>query len=239
MPAPAAAATSKQRIQQQKSIVRARDACRRKAEKRNATASKVFDSLANSEGRLDEHQVETFLETALLIHKDKLDAEAVRLVTDTAIRSRRSSAVNHDHHHDDDDGETINNNSITTASTSFSKPAMMHAIQKYGLYLRKRDEINTIFEKFDIDKDGYLSRMELKQALQERERTANRAVNGIHIELFVAEDDLDFILKEADSEGDGMIDKAEVLPALAAWEDLALEELVELENAGVCSCIIL
>jgi hypothetical protein len=230
MAAPAAAATAKRRIQRQKSIVRARDACRRKAEKRNATASKVFDSLANSEGRLDEHQVETFLEIALLIHKDKLDAEAVRLVTDTAIRSRRSSVVNHDHHHD---------SSNTTASTSFSKPAMMHAIQKYGLYLRKRDEINTIFEKFDIDKDGYLSRMELKQALQERERTANRAVNGVHFELFVGEDDLDFILKEADSEGDGMIDKAEVLPALAAWEDLALEQLVELEKAGICSCIIL
>jgi Ca2+-binding EF-hand superfamily protein len=220
----AAAATSRKRMQKQKSIRRARNACRRKAERRNALASKVFDSLSNSEGRLDKDQVEIFLETSLLIHKNKLDAEAVRLVTDTA---RRSSA---DKNGTDADSAT---------STSFSKPAMMHAFQKYGLYLRKRDEINTIFDKFDVNKDGYLSRIELKQALEERERTANRAVCGIVTKLFVSEDDLDFILKEADSEGDGMIDRAEVLPALAAWEELAEGYLEEMEKAGVCGCSIL
>lgn len=226
----AAAATSRQRVQRQKSILRARNSCRRKAEQRVAVASKVFDSLANSQGRLADDQLETFLETALKIPKGKLHPDAARLVRDTARANRRNS---NNLHADNDEVAT------DCTNTSFNKPAMMDAIQKYGLYLRKRDEIKALFDEFDIDNDGLLSHKELQSALQERERTANRSVCGIRTELIVSQEDVEFILRQADTEGDGMIDRAEVLPALAAWEELAESRLEEMEREGVCSCVLL
>jgi hypothetical protein len=220
----AAAITGRrQSIAREQSMRRARQTIRRKQEKRQQLASDVFDKMANSQGRLDDDNVEVFLETSLLISKDKLHPDAVRLVKDTAMTGRKNSC-------------SFN---AEDTNISFSKQAMMLAFKKYGLYLQKQGEIDSIFKQFDIDKDGYLSRHELQKALQEREHTADRAVHGIHTELIVSEEDLDFILIQADSSSDGKIDKAEVLTALAAWEELAEGYLEELEKQGVCSCVVL
>lgn len=225
----AAAATSRQRLQRQKSVAKARSTLRRKQERQKQFASQVFDKLSNDAGRLDDDKVELFLETSLSIQADQLNRDALQMVRDAAQkRFRQSMTENHP-----------NGFSLSDTQVTYSKEGIMHAFQKYSFYLRNMEEIDSIFDKFDVDRDGHLSRKELHQALQEREHTNKRVVKGVVTEFFVTEEDLDFILEYADERKDGMIDKAEVLPAVACWEEIAEGYVAEMEASTSCACVIL
>ena len=219
----AAAATSRQRLQRQKSVARARATLRRKQERQNQIALEVFDRLANDQGRLDDDKLEQFLENSLSIPSNQLNRNALQMVRDAAQKRHRLSISDHN-------GETI---------TTYSKEGMMHAFQKYSFYLRNMQEIDSIFDKFDTDRDGHLSRHELQKALQEREHTNKRVVRGVVTELILTEDDLDFILQEADERKDDRMDKAEALCAVACWEEMAGRYVEEMEAGTSCACVIL
>ena len=237
----AAAAASSNRHSKRKSMLASQKSTKRKIAQRQELASKVFDRLADKDtGRLEESKLIPFLSASLLISEDKLEPDAVRMVCNAAQAGLRDSVsaaafeINNNNNNDDDNN---NNNTIK----SFSKPNMMRSFQKYGLYLKKRQEIDATFEKFDTDRDGKLSRDELKRALQERERTVDRYAKGVRTELIVYDEDIDFVLNEADVEddGDSMISKSELLQALAIWEEVAESRLEEMEKESVCGCILM
>ena len=56
------------------------------------------------------------------------------------------------------------------------------------------------------------------------------------VKLFVTDADFNLILEQADADKDGQISRNEMLPALAAWEELAA---LKMENTTVCTCAIL
>lgn len=225
-----AAAASANRRKKRKSVIKSQNATKRKMEKRQELASKVFDGLADDSGRLEESKLVDFLSTSLLLPEHKLEPDAVRMVRNAAQEGLRGSVS-------PEALEIMNGSNDDTRRISFSKPNMMRSFQKYGLYLKKRHEIDSVFAEFDTNQDGKLSREELGRALQERERTASRYVKGVRTELIVYDEDLDFVLKEADAEGDTMISKSELLPALAIWEEVAESRLEEMEKQKMCTIL--
>lgn len=225
-----AAAASANRRKKRKSVIKSQNATKRKMEKRQELASKVFDGLADDSGRLEESKLVDFLSTSLLLPEHKLEPDAVRMVRNAAQEGLRGSVS-------PEALEIMNGSNDDTRRISFSKPNMMRSFQKYGLYLKKRHEIDSVFAEFDTNQDGKLSREELGRALQERERTASRYVKGVRTELIVHDEDLDFVLKEADAEGDTMISKSELLPALAIWEEVAESRLEEMEKQKMCTIL--
>lgn len=220
-----------QHMQEQKSVPNSRKICRRTADKKLQSASKVFDSLANEAGRLDEEALVIFLATSLLIPRSKLQPDALQMVRNEAQRGFRCSVS----------AEAMMLKQSKSNKISFSKAGMMRAFEKYGLYLQKRDEVDAIFEKFDRDDDGQLSRKDLLRLLEQREKHMRppRSINGIEFTLIFHPEDLDFVLNEADADGDALIGKSELLPALALWEELAEKRVEEMQKQGLCACTIL
>lgn len=200
---------------------------RRKALKERA--NEVFDKMttitvANGDGGekwLLESQIQEFLEECLSIKQPKvLQPDAVQLVKDTA--HRQQIKLNHIPPADKPD--------------AFSKEALINSIEKYGEYIQKVKKIDTIFHKYDKEKDGELNRDELLRVLQDRERKMNRAKNGIVIRLIITPEDINWIMEQCDNDQTGSINHAEYLPAIAAWEELAQIKMEQKTN--IC-CIIL
>mmetsp|Transcript_26115 Transcript_26115/g.53476 ORF Transcript_26115/g.53476 Transcript_26115/m.53476 type:complete len:208 (-) Transcript_26115:157-780(-) len=173
---------------------RQRDAARKRRKQRDQRAARIFLKLSPDGKVLPEKVVGDFLSEFLIILKDDLDTEGVRLVVGTARKKSGAS-----------DGVT-----------DLSKDAFLGAVKKYGEYMKKSDEINKMFNEFDMDKDGVLSREELQKALNEQERSHERIMR-----VEVDEDDLDFILENCDLDGNGCLSRHEVLAAIGAWDELA------------------
>lgn len=81
-----------------------------------------------------------------------------------------------------------------------------------------------------------LEKGELKKAMQSIEDRENtRVVFGVETRIRVTEEDVDYIMELCDTSGDGAIDRAEALPALARWDSLAN---IKVEEQKRCSCIM-
>lgn len=162
-----------------------------------------------------ETQVEELLSVAM--KKKVLEPDAVQLVVDTAHKSQDKAQL------------------TPPVQGALSRDHLVKAVEKYGEYIKNSKSIDEIFEKYDKEHDGYLSKKELWKVLQDYERKANRSKNGIVIKLMVFEEDVDWIIEESDCDQTGMINHSEYLPAIAAWEELAQQKL---EAPSPC-CVIL
>lgn len=227
MAANIAAATSRERARRSENegalLKSTRQAFLRKVKRERKRASEKFDLMAVE---WDEHglyilesRVEEFLVVAFAIPKESLDPDAVQLVIDSTAKNQEK-------------------NGCVVKEGHLSKYSLMESFQKYHLYVRSYEKIEKIFKKFDQESDGYLSRTELCQALREREREHDRRVSGGRVILVVKEKDLDFIIEQADADKTGKINRAEFLPAIAVWEELAEIRITEMENSMKCSCTI-
>mmetsp|Transcript_13578 Transcript_13578/g.21176 ORF Transcript_13578/g.21176 Transcript_13578/m.21176 type:complete len:222 (+) Transcript_13578:101-766(+) len=180
-------------------------------------ASDVFEKMSADGKSLSESKLEAFISEVMKVPKNELRQEAVQLVTDMLRNSNQGTGK--------------------STSKLHSKDAVLRAIEKYGEYIKESEKIDNLFLKFDYNKDGELSRKELRNALEEHERKNHRFSNGVTIVLFVEEEDIDFILQQSDANKNGKISRNEVLPAIAAWEELASMK-VEENNDG-CACSIM
>ena len=127
------------------------------------------------------------------------------------------------------------------------RAALLRAATKYRYYLQHAKQLDAMFDRFDRNRNGMLSRSELQRALNDAERNnlrvnddgvmqkgTKRVTNmGGGVQLRCSDDDLDYILRECDINGDGGIDKTELLAALATWKLLTDQEMAE-RNAPCC-----
>ncbi|CAB9525544.1 expressed unknown protein [Seminavis robusta] len=205
---------------------------RRKASDRRRVlwdrTGQVFEELSKGDTLLDASQIPELLERVLPRNTGRtsdisiastssisLDPDAVQLVVDTAHRLQQKEKR----------GESIPGNK------SVGKKAIQRAVIQYGKYIQNADKIDEIFQYYDKEQDGYLSRDELLKMLQEREEKMSRPKK-----LEVTQEDIDWIIEESDSDNTGMINNVEYLPALAAWEELAQ---MKLEDDGDGNCIVM
>mmetsp|Transcript_13722 Transcript_13722/g.19185 ORF Transcript_13722/g.19185 Transcript_13722/m.19185 type:complete len:219 (-) Transcript_13722:1389-2045(-) len=184
---------------------------------RLARIERAFEMMSADGKYLSESNLEACISEVVNVPKNELQPEAVQLVTDML----RSS------------------NEGTGKSTSklHSKDTVLRAIEKYGQYIKESEKIDNLFRKFDYNKDGELSRKELRNALEEYERQNQRFSNGVTIVLFVEDEDIDFILQQSDVNKNGKISRNEVLPAIAAWEELASIKVQESNDRCVCTIL--
>jgi len=176
-----------------------------------------FEKLSEDGMWLMESQIEELLALAMMKKQHRLEPDAVQLVVDTARRSQEKDGLDPPSH----------------LEGAMAKKHLVKAVEKYGEFIQKSERIDEVFQKFDKNKDGYLSKKELTKMLQDYERKCNRSKNGIAIQLMVAPDDVDWIIEESDSDNTGTIDQAEYLPAIAAWEELAQMKLEDSEKCVI------
>ena len=134
-----------------------------------------------------------------------------------------------------------------------TKEDLIQGIEVYRDFLLRYHEINKLVLKFDKDGSGDFDRDELKQAImhaeeqlrKRNERTWNsdlveekdkREVWGMTMELIPTKAELDIIYEQCDVNEDGRINRAELLPALAVWAQLAHQRIVR-ENAACCTVL--
>jgi Ca2+-binding EF-hand superfamily protein len=171
--------------------------------------NKYFDDYSDDGEFIDEEKVPGYLADVLGVSANKLDQDGIRLVVATAKKESEG-------------GDKV------------TKDALIKGVQKFSEYIRRKKEIDAIFDQFDKNRDGEMSRKELKKFLIEHEKAQTRAVRGIVVHLMVHDEDIDFILAESDIDGDGKIDRVEVLTAIATWEQIANLELKKREESSCC-----
>jgi EF-hand domain len=195
---------------------------------RRQTALLVFSQLASEQDdtKLPVSQVSEFLSQVMKVRRESLQPDAVQLVIDSAQKVQKAGQQQQQQHESGDD-------------MLLEKEALLASFEKYGEYVSNSETIDHIFSKFDKNQDGYLSRRDLRLALEDYEaHHAGRYVHGVAIRLILTDHDLDFILQQSDVGHDGKIDHAELLPALAAWEEIASIKLDEKEK-NMCCCTLL
>ena len=127
-----------------------------------------------------------------------------------------------------------------------TKEDLCRGVAMYRDFLSRYDEILTIMRAFDRHGNGSLDRRELRTVILNAEaklRRQNlqlgyeppeqdrREVWGFTQELMPTEAELDQIFQQCDVNADGRIGKAELLPALALWAQLAHQRIERQKNA--------
>ena len=174
-------------------------------------AGAVFDSMPwDAAGCLPVAQVPALLAEVMGVGADTLDADGAALVVNHA---RKAAGVEE--------------------ADALPRAALLDSVSKYRYYLARRTTIDKMFEQFDLDENGKLDRRELRKALQSSEdNRPTRAVHNIVVELRVMQGDVEAILDDADANNDGNIDRSEMLPALAAWSNIADMKIEKKKSAG-------
>ena len=176
-------------------------------------AGAVFDSMPwDAAGSLPAAQVPALLAEVMGVGTDTLDADGYGLVVNHALKVA----------------------GLTEEADALPRAALLDSVSKYRYYLARRATIDKMFAQFDLDENGKLDRRELRKALQSREdNRPSRAVHGICVDLRVMKSDVEAILDDADANDNGHIDRSELLPALAAWSNIADMKIEKRKSACV------
>jgi Ca2+-binding EF-hand superfamily protein len=207
---------------------------------RRQTALLVFSQLASDEDdtKLPVSQVSEFLSQVMKVRRESLQPDAIQLVIDSA---QKVAQQQHHQQKQQTEQQTEPQPQESEDRQQFlEKEALLASFEKYGEYVSNSETIDRIFSKFDKNQDGFLSRRDLRQALEdyETQHHPDRYVRGMAVRLIVTDHDLDFILQQSDVGQDGKIDHAELLPALAAWEEIASIKLDEKANSMSCCTVL-
>mmetsp|Transcript_24083 Transcript_24083/g.33859 ORF Transcript_24083/g.33859 Transcript_24083/m.33859 type:complete len:215 (-) Transcript_24083:635-1279(-) len=181
---------------------------------RQQRAHDIFERHSADGNYLSESNLEAYISDVVKVPKQSLQPEAVDLVLEMLRKSNEGTGK--------------------STSKLHSRKSVVRAMEKYGEYIKESKKIDQLFKKFDYNKDGELSRKELRNALEDQERKRKRSVNGVSVVVFVEDEDLDIILEHSDADHNGKISRSEVLPAIATWEELASIKIQETK-----SCVIL
>lgn len=201
-----------------------REKLRLRAEEVFADMSVPVGSHFHGEDCLLEDDIYDFLEEVLEMDAEKLQPEAVTLLVSTAYRVQAKENMLADVSLEEQEEGLL------------CREALLPALVKYGEFIKRFDEKGQedMFKKYDRGSDGNLSRKELRLMLQDYERKATRSKHGFVVTFMIYDSDLDWIIAQVDEDGNGEIDRAEFLPAIAAWEELA-----EARLQTPTSCVIL
>ena len=196
-----------------------RKALERKRQLRMNKAKLTFAKHSIDGETLSEKMIPKFLAESITTNRKKvtqhqLEEHAVQLVIDNAYK--------------------LQNNEERKSKSELEKDALLNSVEKYAEYVSMSHKIDGMFTKFDVNKDGVLSRSELRKALEDYEKSAGHTVRGLHFKFDITEEDLDFVLKASDADGNGSLSQNEVLPAIAAWEELCLIKIEEKETENCC-----
>ena len=177
-------------------------------------AGAAFDSMPwDAAGCLPAAQVPALLAEVMGVGADTLDADGYGLVVNHALKVA----------------------GLTEEADALPRAALLDSVSKYRYYLARRATIDKMFAQFDLDENGKLDRRELRKALQSREdNRPSRAVHDIVVELRVMKSDIEWILDDADANNDGCIERSEMLPALAAWSNIA-DMKIEKKKSAACA----
>ena len=176
-------------------------------------AGAAFDSMPwDAAGCLPAAQVPALLAEVMGVGTDTLDADGYGLVVNHALKVA----------------------GLTEEADALPRAALLDSVSKYRYYLARRATIDKMFAQFDLDANGKLDRRELRKALQSREHKNTRTVHSIVVELRVMNSDIEAILDDADANSDGCIDRSEMLPALAAWSNIA-DMKIEKKKSAACA----
>lgn len=207
----AATSSSRRRRREYEVNVRAQQQAKLARERKElkGRASIVFEDLTSGSetSALDQSEIDVFLRETLKTRH--LDEHAVQMVTDAASKDAQGSSL-------------------------LSKRALVNSVTYYKQYTSQTKMIEDVFKKYNRAGDGKLTQRELLNVLQDQERKASRASNGVVITLVVSPKDLEHVMDQADANGDGCISRAELLPALAAWDKLAHLKMEQKQMAACC-----
>eukprot|EP00440_Ansanella_granifera_P066233 gb/GFBE01071840.1/.p1 GENE.gb/GFBE01071840.1/~~gb/GFBE01071840.1/.p1 ORF type:complete len:259 (+),score=65.36 gb/GFBE01071840.1/:1-777(+) len=210
-------------------------------------AARIFDALDDSvSGVIDEKQLKSLL-TKLNDNK-KPSEEALSFAVEEVGRLQKGASSglirkpdgppppiqplpSADEAKEDDKAPLIEPEAETAAATEqktelqyYTRSAVLSAATRIRYYLSHANDVEDIFNKFDKNGSGCLDRQELQNALQYLEdRDGKREQYGILVQIPVSDEDVTWILAQCDVSGEGTINRAEAVPAMAMWHSLADE----------------
>lgn len=98
------------------------------------------------------------------------------------------------------------------------------ALRAWQILIKKRKEIETALEKFDKSGTGKLDKSELKEYL-----------TSLNAGIEVADDEVEWVLSQADIFGDGAMSKPELTMATAAWYSHVKQKEKEQAQSACCT----
>mmetsp|Transcript_78148 Transcript_78148/g.168964 ORF Transcript_78148/g.168964 Transcript_78148/m.168964 type:complete len:208 (-) Transcript_78148:46-669(-) len=114
----------------------------------------------------------------------------------------------------------------TVADDAIDHTELERTIKAWHAYTSKREEMDKLIDQYDKSGSGTLTRDELKTYLTD--------LNG---GKEVAEEEVEWVMKEADVLGDGQIHRMELVMATATWYSNGHQELEDQKKSKVC-CIL-
>ena len=210
---------------------------KKKKKCRYQQASKVFEELSQDGYSIDEFQLVEFLSKVLQIDKSQLDEHAIQLIKDTTVVE--SAKLNVSVVVEPTLEEQPLPKQKQHQSFQFTRKQMLEVLDTYDTYVEDSKKINEIFDKYDSDMDGYLTKFQLKEALQDHERryARTRYVNGVPVTLFVEDEDITEIMDDSNPKG-RRINRSTLLPAIAAWESIAQRKIEQKQTSHHMLCCI-
>jgi len=123
----------------------------------------------------------------------------------------------------DDDGDGV------ADTTGIPRAGLVSALAVYKDYLEEQEFIDDIFRKFDKNANDVLEigNDELRELMNEMKPFPD---------VMVEPGDVSWVLEEADFNKNGVIDRPELLAALAAWRHLSKHKLATKKSG--CGCVI-
>mmetsp|Transcript_24742 Transcript_24742/g.51775 ORF Transcript_24742/g.51775 Transcript_24742/m.51775 type:complete len:226 (-) Transcript_24742:48-725(-) len=182
----------------------------------------AFDSLSTDGGiTIPSASLEEFLSRVQNVPREKLNYDAARLVLDT----ERGRILDKDFP-----------SSKSFRKAGLHRQALLASWERYDEYMHRLPFIDQAFDRFDVNKDGYLSQGELRRFLQDYERRPENVhnVNGFVVELVVRPENVDDVIEQVDRDGDKRIGRHELIPAMEVWKDIAARKL-EKKASSCCT----
>lgn len=99
---------------------------------------------------------------------------------------------------------------------ALNRDELCEATDAWALWIKERDHMNQALLEYDKSRTGKLEPAELKSYLQD--------LNG---KVSVSDEEVNWVMKEADLFGGGSVNATELLVATAAWKNLVAQKKIE------------
>ena len=126
---------------------------------------------------------------------------------------------------------------------NIERSEVLKAVTKYKALIKNDAKLHALFDKHDTDKSGLLPADQLLSLLQEVALEAHVKNEPLEDRVrrarAVSQPDVDFVLANADKDGDKAISFEELGPAVAAWREAAATIVHEEPAKGSSACVLL
>ncbi|CAJ1410856.1 unnamed protein product [Effrenium voratum] len=116
----------------------------------------------------------------------------------------------------------------------FSRALVLSVVTKMRYYMCHANDVDTVFDKFDLNQDDFLDAKELQAALQFIEdKGGDREKFGVLIPVVVTSEDVRWVLAQCDTVK-GRVSREEAVVAMAMWHALADNNFAQQSR---CCCL--